>query len=407
AADKAAGGANPGATGLSQFVLIHKNGQVWIKFSCPCGQRLLFPTHKPDRVGRCGRCGREHRVVGLEKRIATFERHLHAAEAAGQPSEEGLLTRLLRPSQYADAAPPELAGPDVTFAAKPPAAPPPLEDFTSFFRSLKEAPPGSAPDVHDTHPATSSVPESASDTRSALAASNLTTAAVQMASSGSGLPADETVDVPPPPPSVKKEAECSVGAAGGVQGSAVPGETGMLTDFDIAPMEPLNSARVRETADLAADRLRPRASQIGESMPSGLIWAWPPATPFARALAGTVDLLAPALGAIVAASVARGLEVSTPVRLGWAYGTLCALGIGWDLAGQLWGSPVSPGKRLAGIHVRTEQGPLPGIGVTAGRSLVKWLATPLLWPLAFLDVQGRALHDRQFGTRVLFGQPRD
>ena len=369
---KAAG--QPGATGLSHFVLISKDDAVWVKFTCPCGQRLLFPTHKPDRVGRCGRCGREHRMVGMERRIASFEERLHAAD-------DGPVTRLLDPANYLDAAP---DGSNVRGAIalidsiappppEPPAAPP-RDDFQSFYNDLikKDAPP----------PPVESASETAAISESAI----------------------ETVDVPPP--SARNP------AAAGPAGTASvavnnPEESGFLTDLAMSPMEPLNSARVRETADLAADRLRPRSTQVEAVQPSGLIWAWPPATPFARVLASGLDLILPALGALTAAYAARQWEGQAVWRLAYAYGALVLVGLGLDLAGALIGYGASLGKRIAGIHVRRETGNLPGFLGAAGRSAVKWLSTPVLWPLCFLNANGQTLHDRLCGTRVLFGRPRN
>ncbi|MGH7143925.1 MAG: RDD family protein [Planctomycetota bacterium] len=368
-----------GTTGLLQFVLIEKNGAVWIKFTCPCGQRLLFPTIKPDQVGRCGRCGREHRMVGMERRIATFEARLHTAEtgatsaahsAAGTGGDEaGLVTRLLQRSEDATATAP--AGP---------------QDFKQFYESLIAPPAETAP------PATLVAAEAAA----------------------AALAADETVEVPPLPPSSaarlqRDRLEATERQAGGAARVAQPGETGMVTDLDIAPMEPLNSARVRETADLAANRLRPKgaASTVATGGAGGLIWAWPPATSFARTLAAGVDLLPPALCAITGAYLARVSEVGTWGRLLAAYGAWVGVGLLVDVAGRLRAGGGSPGKRLAGIHVRRLDGALPSWSNLLLRSCLKWALTPASWLPGFFDSQGRAIHDRLCATRVLTGRPRN
>lgn len=380
----AADRAPPGVSGLSQFVLVHKQGRVWIKFSCPCGQRLLFPTQHPSPVGRCGRCGREHRLVGMEKRIAVFEKHLQAAQAAHaggatDAEDESLVTRLLKSSDYAAAAGPEFQTPEA-------------DSFQAFFHRLTaDTPPADASRAAD---ATGGIPPQRSGAGPAAD------------SESASLAAADTVELPAPPPRPRAD-PARTSAVGESRGDSRPGETASLTDFDLAPFEPRNSARIRETADLAADRLRPRsAAGSAVQQPGGLIWAWPPASRFQRLLAAGVDLIAPALGAAAAAFLARLAGAGASDRLLWAWTVSVALGLIVDGIGLLLWQGASPGKRLTGIHVRGQNGILPGIVRGLARSLLKWALTPIGWLSALADTQARGLHDWLCATRVLYGRPR-
>lgn len=336
---------------IGEYLELLVDGKRYLKFTCRCGKRILFPLFVGPKAGRCSKCGRRHTVPA-------------ALRGAGAGKA--------RPAKKEDL--------EATVVLEP------LED------ELDQADAGG----------TVAIPED----RLEVLKDQIHKEVVERQRGGSEAPVVTLV-------ALRCEHCGLVGHVPGAAycsacGEKLPREAETAGSPAGSPPLPLVPTREgekvspgRRAALEAADRWRRQAGLVPPiGSPPAMVSAWPEALPAARLVAFAVDVAGSAVlvAAVVLLSRWCGAGVSTLTWLA-AFGAYAAV-LGQEvLLELLWGG--SLGKRLSLISVRLADGRRPAPGIIVLRAAVKYSPLLVFVPLLLFAAPFRPLHDRIAATRVM------